>query len=482
MAAAPTTGLNLQPKYNFYPGYIIGPRTVSEKKDGIESEIKVLALTILKPNIWGSLNNREEIIDNKKIVYIKMLQNEVVEIGIHLLQCQNIQKLNLVRILLGPKLLPQNTKVTALHEVVYQKTVDKFLPDLTKGIPLANPRALQADSSPVVEKIKIGLSESDLIENSNTKHLPGLITSDKTVAIEEDGIKTTEKAFNIILLTDEVWGEFDEFGRKFIIDGKNVVNLKFNIIKEQGLLTKKGLLTVGIGLHFSKYDLINNLGYRILFLDNILPKSYPIASMDEKEYANVMSQILPSIPAAPLKLKSRSITFLGCLSAGHLEMKRNNEKEICIIVVLLSRKIWSQLNEVRKEELINGKKFVCIKYTDIPREIKNFSSKFIQKIEILAAGIEQIKEIKANSNVLINSSVGFVVRKEFGDDLPYMDEDTMFPENTPIVPLQDKIYDKRIKEFILKLSTPNILSASGIEADESLISMLSSDLEEEKED
>lgn len=472
MAEVPTTGLHLQPRYNFIPGYIVGPKTVLENNDGTEKKIKVLALITLKLNSWESLNNRKEILKNKKIVYIKILQNEVVEVGMHLLHYQNIQKLKLVRILLGQMLLPQDTKVMVLHGMNYQETIDNFFPEPAKEGPLANPRVLPADSSSLIEHIAL----SNLIKNPNITYLPGIIINIKNLTIEENGIKSTAKTLNILPLTDTFWAQLDEFGRKFIIDNKEVTILKLEIIKGQ-----MGL-TVGIGLHFSKYNLINNLGYRILLIDKILHRNYPIALMDENEYANAVSQIWPSIPAAPLK--SRSIVLLGCLSPGYLEMtKRNNENEICLMVVMLSRKIWSQLNEGWKEELINEKKLVWIKYTqDQKQEATHFSSKFVQKIEMHETAIAQIEEVKANSDVLINPSVGFVVRKEFGDDIPHIDEYTLLPENTSIVLLQDKRYAKRIKKFIPILSTPNPLGNSIKEADESLISMLSSNLEEKKED
>lgn len=489
MAAAPISGPNLQPIYSFYPGYIIGSGTVTEKKDGIENEVKVLAIGILKPNIWASLNNKEEILDGKKMVYIKMLPKEIVAIGIHELIVPNFKKFNLTRILLEQKLLAQDTKVMPLEESTYQKVMDTFLPSLANPSPLqANPnRSVVVKSSDLFNTPNIRAKALDLFNNPNTRRIPGLIVNVKSMDIEEKGIKIKVKALDVAIITNALWGQLDEHSRKMIIDGKKFIYHKVTVIQGNNVLT-------GLGLHFSKYDLIKNLGYRILFNDNLYGDGYPITAMDENEYAMAVSELSPSIPAPVLKSKSK--TFIGCLSPGHIEIngkKNGNEfKEICLRVVALSRQLWSQLDKVKKEELMNEKKIVWVTFTqDLKANITKFSSKFVQKIDMHEIGIEQIKEKKARSNILINSPVNFVIVDEFSNDNDNFDSlinaNTMCPENTSLVPIQDKIYDKRLKTSISLLSTlrddhdlpPGVTPK---EAAESLIFMSPSDLEEEKED
>lgn len=118
-----------QPKFKFEPGFIYGSAYLESEK------AQALGVAVLYKENWAKISEseREEIIASKRFIYIKINHQtkDVVEIGAHTLKCDEINKLGLTRVLLGIEILPPNVRVTALHEVVYQKTLTKFLPGLS---------------------------------------------------------------------------------------------------------------------------------------------------------------------------------------------------------------------------------------------------------------------------------------------------------------------------------------------------------------
>lgn len=117
-----------KPQIKFEPGFIYGSAH-------LESEnAQALGAAVLYKKTWAKISDleRKEIISSKKFIYIKINHQtkNVIEIGVHVTKCQEIEKLGLTRILLGVEILPPNTKIMALNEAQYQKTLAKFLPQL----------------------------------------------------------------------------------------------------------------------------------------------------------------------------------------------------------------------------------------------------------------------------------------------------------------------------------------------------------------
>ena len=130
--------LSSQPIFRLIPAYISSAGVGEFKIKNITDtkEMSFLALNTLNQENWNKFEEKEkkEIIENQKIIYLKLNNNnQVVEIGIHLAKCKTIQILGITRIVLGNILLPENTSVVAMPVSSYNNMIKNFLPTLKKN-------------------------------------------------------------------------------------------------------------------------------------------------------------------------------------------------------------------------------------------------------------------------------------------------------------------------------------------------------------
>lgn len=163
--------------------------------------------------------------------------------------------------------------------------------------------------------------------------------------------------------------------------------------------------------------------------------------------------------------------------------------QMAIVIVGLSQNLWSQLDESRKQKLVQEKKIVWIKYTVNGEAVMDFSGKCVEKIDVHARCFEEmftkvfkLKEIEIKPG-LINSlrlRVLLTNRFEIDENAPTFQK--QFAENTPIIEIDDKTYEKRIQTYMPLLSAPRNDYIGQLPAGDSFVFMPTSSIEEAKED